>query len=213
MKNQKTKVVFSSLGILILAVAMMGAKCTRRVNGQVTCPVGQRCTVTVGGQIEWLTGNSLQGESGDIANRAYILDLANPWQLDSSVTPEATIHVETDGATVSQTFSLSLAPQIAQDVDSIDKDTTPQVFVFEDPASVQSFLNTAANSSSSQPETTTDVTFAVTQTDCNAPSGKYINHVRYQDETGISYVDAVYILYTAPTNIQACNEGQITILE
>lgn len=215
MKNQKTRVVFSALGILILAVAMMGARCTRRVTGQVSCPVGQRCTVTVGGQIEWLTGNNLQGESDDIANRAYILDLAEPWQPDSSLTPQATINIRTDSGIVSETFSLSLAPEIAQTIESVDKDTIPHVFVFENSASVQSFLNTAAaGSSSSQPETTADVTFAITQTDCTAPSGKYVNHARYRDGTEITYVDTVYINYTAPTNIQAgCNQGQITILE
>lgn len=215
MINQKSRVVSGALAIMILAVAVMGFKCTRRVTGTVTCPIGQRCTIGISGQIEWRPGSSLQSESEEIANRVFILDLAKPWQADSGFTPQGTINVSTDTGQVSETFPLSLAPAIAQTIDPVDKDTIPQVFVFDNPTAVRAFVDTSASRSTSpQPVTTTDATFAITQIDCTAPSGKYVNHVRYQDATGISYVNTTYLIYTAPTNPNAgCNQGQISIVE
>lgn len=215
MINQNSRFVSGTLAVVVLAVAMMGFKCTRRVTGTMSCPVGQRCTVTVSGQIEWRPGSSLQAESEEISNRAFILDLAKPWQTDSGFTPQGTINVDTDTGRVSQTFPLTPAPSIAQNINPVDKDTIPQAFVFANPTAVRAFVDTSASRSTSpQPVTTTDATFAITQIDCTAPSGKYINHVRYQDAAGVSYVDSNYFIYSAPTNHNAgCNQGQISIAE
>lgn len=202
------------LAVMILAVAVMGFKCTRRVTTTVACPIGQRCTVTVSGQIEWRPGSSLQSESDELANRVFILDLAEPWQADSSFTPQGIVNVDTDTGRVSQTFPLTLSPSISQTIAAVDKDTIPQAFVFDNPTAVKSFLDTSASRSTSlQPITTTDATFAITQIDCDAPSGRYINHARYRDGTEITYVNAAHIVYIAPSSNSGCNQGQINIVE
>ena len=180
----------------------------------VECPIGHPCTITGHGEVEFLTGDSLSGETDAVANRTYILDLANPWGPDTSSTPQATIYVTTDSGVVSQTFDLAYDPVKSQTIGSVDKDTAPRAYAFANPTAVEGFLNSAAAASTSQqPETTADFTFGVSQTDCSAPSGKYINHLRYQDGTSITYVDSVDIQYTqSPTAPLVCNQGEVEIL-
>src|SRR5690606_16751279 len=157
----------------------------------------------------------LYAEQDDIANRVYILDLANPWQPDSSITPQAKIDVMTDTGLVSQTFSLSYDSTISLTITPVDSDTVPSAFVFVNPTAVQSFLDSAAAASSaSQPETTSEITFAITQSDCTAPSGKYVSHGRYKDGSTLTYVDSVFMQYTASATAPlVCNQGEIEILE
>ncbi len=103
----------------------------------------------------------------------------------------------------------------------MDKNTTPIPFVFSFPSDVQAFVDDAvasANSSNAQQITmTVDLSFVVTQNNCMLPSGKYGNHIRYMDETGITFISSPKILYTAPETFWRsggeCNTGQMTIGE
>lgn len=205
--------ILAALSLLVLIGA--GAKCHRTVTITHTCPIGQRCTISTKVQVEYLTGDSLNGQKEDVANGVYIVDLANPWAPDSSFTPQATFEVMTDSGIVSQTFDLSYDLSTSQTFSRVDSETTPRAFVFSSPSAVESFLASAAAASSSpQPETVADVTFAVTQTDCAADSGKYINHLRYENGSSLSYFETVYIQYTqSPSAPLVCNQGEIDILE
>ncbi|HMJ07602.1 MAG TPA: hypothetical protein VK468_01270 [Pyrinomonadaceae bacterium] len=117
-----------------------------------------------------------------------------------------------NGSSISeQSFSVSLNPSIL--VDSVDKDTTPNTFVFDDPSAVSSFLSSSSASGFSSAEQIVTLSYSITQTDCYASSGKYINHMRWMDSSGITYDSSFNFVYTAPTNIQgnSCNQGTIVV--
>jgi len=201
--------------ISLVVIVGGAAKCTRTISGTATCPTGGGpCTVSVKGEVQFLTSDSLSNVADDLAYRVYILDLAKDWGPDFSTSPQATVSVLTDSGVISQAFNLSYNATTSQTLSRVDSDTLPNAFEFSNPNAVQGFLEAAAaGSTSSQPESTADIVLGVTQTNCAAPSGKYINHLRYQDGDSISYLESVYVQYTAsPTAPLQCNQGQLEII-
>jgi hypothetical protein len=140
-----------------------------------------------------------------------ILDLANPWSLDSSLPPQLTIKFENNLGASEQSFDLVVDNSVS--VSSVDKDTTPNTLKFADPSSVSAFLSQASSSNFSVSEQTVTLSFSITQTDCTAASGKYINHLHDLDTSGITYDGNFTLVYTATTNVQAnsCNQGTVIV--
>lgn len=220
MLNSRIKITTAAFTILVLIITMMGFGChvssvsttttvsTNTTTGQTTVSTG----VTV-----VIVPEEFRAESNAMSNSAYIVDLSKEWSVDQSVTPQATIRVEgANGQFTQQSFALSAA---AENIISVDKQTRALPFVFNNPSDVQAFMNNAlaqANSSfSAQAAITLDVNFGITQNNCTLPSGKYVNHIRYQDETGITYISSPTIHYIAPESFWGgdgqCNIGQIIV--
>lgn len=107
-----------------------------------------------------------------------ILDLANPWQSKPSDNPQLTITFkDSSGQDIQQTFSLTPASQeITDTISKVDKDTKPYSFVISDPTALNSFLSNASVSADANKSSSIDFGFSITQVDCAAQSGKYLNH-------------------------------------
>ncbi|HEY0460748.1 MAG TPA: hypothetical protein VGC97_16540 [Pyrinomonadaceae bacterium] len=157
------------------------------------------------------TNPNFQLTSTQASQSVGILDLANPWQIDTNIPAYMKIKFDNGSNVSEQSFSVSLDPNIS--VSSVDKDTMPNTFVFDNPTAVSSFLSNASSAGFSSSEQIVTLSYSITQTDCYADSGKYVNHLRWMDSSGITYDSSFYIVYTAPTNVQAnsCNQGMIVI--
>jgi hypothetical protein len=98
---------------------------------------------------------------------------------------------------------------ISEATRSVDKNTTPTAFVISDKAAVSNFLSLASTSGYSSSEATITFTIPVVLADSSIGSGKYVNHLRVIDSTGITYDDTFYFIYTAPGN--GCSQGTVVI--
>ena len=159
----------------------------------------------------FFTNPNFQLTASQASQTVGILDLANPWQIDTTIPAQMTIKFDNGSSVSEQSFSVSLDPSIS--VANVDKDTTPNTFVFNNPTAVSSFLSNASSSGFSSAQQIVTLTYSITQTDCYASSGKYVNHLRWSDSSGITYDSSFNIIYTAPTNIQgnSCNQGNVVI--
>lgn len=162
----------------------------------------------------FFTGHSPTTAS-EMSENVGILDLANPWQPDMNGVTQMTIKiVDSSGQNSIQTFSLSPAPaDIAANIPRYDNETTPYAFVFDDPAAVSNFVNTAPTAENSEWDEIMTFDFAITQVDCIAKSGRYINHFRQKDSSGITYDKSYTIVYRSPRGeyYGECNQGTITL--
>jgi hypothetical protein len=126
----------------------------------------------------------------------------------------AIVKVKQDsGQVVQSSFPTQL--DVNSNVDPVDKDTTPHVYTFQNPNDVNGFI---AQSLAGQSDSTIEIEFLSTfyQASCSIPSGDYINHVRYLDSSGISYVLNFTLEYAIPDNVQgenSCEQATISIKE
>lgn len=98
-------------------------------------------------------------------------------------------------------------------VSEVDKDTTPRIYAFSDPSSVETFAGQALTGEENANIEIENV-ISTYQADCTIPSGKYVNHVRWVDSTGVTYLDSFYFNYYVPDNVQGnnrCEQATITI--
>lgn len=156
-----------------------------------------------------------QTTASEMSEYVGVLDLANPWQPDTYRPSQMTIKfVDSSGQNSMQTFSLSPAPEnVTANILRFDNETTPFAFVFDDPAAVSNFVNTAPTAENSEWDEIMTFDFAVTQVDCTAKSGSYINHFRQKDSSGITYDKSYTIIYRAPRGefYGECNQGTFTL--
>lgn len=158
---------------------------------------------------------NFQSTGSDVNQYIGILDLSNGWQPKPNGTFEAVIKVDNDsGQSIEQTFAVKPADStIANSISNVDKDTTPHSFKFDDSAAVSSFLNNAANTGYSNTPGSISFKFQITQVDCTLATGKYINHLRYKDNSGVTYHNEFVFQYIAPTNSTDCNQGELSVVE
>ncbi len=171
-----------------------------------------------GNNCEWRTKrrffvqNNFQAPTSELNQYAGIFDLATPWQLDTTGSPRVTIKLENNtGGFVEENFTLTFNQGISLATGSVDKNTTPTAFVISDKAAVSNFLSSASTSGYSNSEATVTFTIPVVLADNSIASGKYVNHLRVIDSTGITYDDTFYFIYTAPEN--GCSQGIVAIGE
>lgn len=100
-------------------------------------------------------------------------------------------------------FPVSLDPSAAN-VSQVDSATTSQLYVFDDPNGVQSFLEQAMSGERNF-AVGIEISVPIYQNNCDIPSGDYINHLRYSDSAGVTYVDSFSFNYSIPANFQGSN--------
>lgn len=199
---------------LIVVVSLITTGCPRvRVSGSgtvtVSCPAGQRCTRTVSGTI---TITPRFNEFSQNQNHIGIFDLPNQWIAVDTPVSEVTVKIsDGNGQFVEQTFALTRMS--SNTITPVDKDTTPIVFVYNDPAAVNNFFNSnTAMLGFTESEVDLRFNISVMRADCQTSSGKYPGHIRYQDGSGITYVQNLSFDYTAAENVQSgCDEGELQI--
>jgi hypothetical protein len=139
-----------------------------------------------------------------------ILDLSNAFRPDATQTLQATVKIrDENGQLVEQSFPVTLSQNLSATIDPVDKETTPYAYKFTSPSDVTAFLN--ANSvmlSDSDTEVSIESGLPIVQENCGTPTGKYINHLRVMDDTGITYVDGFYLVFTA---INGCTEFEVSV--
>lgn len=200
---------------LLVLVSIFATGCPRtRVTGEVgvetSCPAGQRCTTKVSGKVT-VTYPRLN-EFSQNENHFGIFDLPNQWTAVDVPASEVTVKIrDGNGQFVEQTFSLTRVDSTA--IDPVDKDTTPVAYVYTDPTAVNNFFN--SNSlmlNFDESEVEMSFRMSVMRAACQTPGGKYPSHIRYQDGSGITYVQTLTFNYTAPENVQSgCDEGELQI--
>lgn len=171
------------------------------------------------GNCEWQTRRrflvdpDFQSFANSPGSYVGIFDIANGWQPATSANAQAKIKLEnSSGQYVEQTFALTYSDTISQTIDSVDKDTTPYAFVVTDTSAMSNFFNSSFVQSYDENVEVT-LSLSVTQVDCNLSSGTYINHTRLKDSSGVTYMGAFNVIYTAPLILPACNQGTITFEE
>lgn len=139
-----------------------------------------------------------------------ILDLANPWVPSTLDSPSAKVRItKTSGQIVESTFATSLT---TGSVSSVDQDTTPRLYVFQNPSAVNNFVSQSI-AGDGNADIEIEFSIPIIQSVCDIPSGQYLNHVRFTDSTGVSYVDAFKLIYSVPENVQgadSCDQATIT---
>lgn len=167
-----------------------------------------RCRIII------ITYRAASDSDGQIdQNGSGVFDLANPWQPDTSENSYATVKVSTSsGQIIQSNFPVMLSS--GGNISSIDKDTTPYQYVFQNPSDVNNFVSQSLTSGETS-DIDISVAVPVVQTDCNIPSDIYINHSRYKDLSGITYLNSFKINYSVPDSgsINACEQASITIDE
>lgn len=165
------------------------------------------------GNCEWRTvrrvGTNFDTVPNSPGEYIGIFDISKGWKPVEGMNAEAKIKLENaSGEFVEQTFSLTPELNIAQTIDPIDKDTVPFTFVVSDPTAMNNFFN---NSFAQNYDKDAEISLSVpvTQTNCELNSGTYINHTRLKDSSGITYTGSFSVIYTAPENLPACNQGTL----
>ena len=158
------------------------------------------------------------GPTSQISNQIYsgtsgIFDVANPWQPDVNRNSSAIVKVtRANGQATQSNFATQLSSTTGN-VLPVDKNTTPYLYIFQNPNDVNNFVS---ESLVGEANADIEIEFVVPliQVDCGIPSGKYVNHLRYSDSSGVSYVDSFTLNYSVPDNVQganACEQATITV--
>lgn len=155
----------------------------------------------------FFVSSDLNFSASDFSEGAAILDLAKPWMPDSGTSPQLTIKFQNNTGAAEQSFAGTLVPST---VPRVDREIIPWVFMFENPTAVSNFYSSSSAAGFSSSSETVTISYTITQTDCQAPSGKYINHLRQMDSTGITYDSSFIFDYTAPAD-GSCNNGTMVI--
>lgn len=154
------------------------------------------------------------GYSENLSEYTGIVDLADLWQPESSEYTTMTVKFEdASGQFVQEDFSMHCSSAISETISEIDKDTKPYAFLLNNPTAVKNYSDEALRNGYTNGSMTVTFSIPITQVICSAPTGKYENHLRVKDFSGITYERAFVINYTAPTNSSNCNEGAIVITE
>lgn len=210
----KSSIVVFTLFILLGAIALVSSGCRcdpPNCRTETRCDRNGNCeTVKVR---RWLVDPNLQGLSGNPGEYAGVIDLAKAWRPNASGSSTLSIKfTNAAGQQTEQSFALSYDPTLSQTIPPVDKDTIPYAFTINDPGTITGFVNGLAGSGFSDSDAEITFSIPITQIECSAPSGKYINHTRIKDSSGITYDHDFIINYTAPANINAgCNQGSLVI--
>jgi hypothetical protein len=140
-----------------------------------------------------------------------ILDSAKQWRPTANGSPKLQVTILRNGEQpITAEFDMALNSALSQQIDPVDKNTVPYAFVVANQAALASFLD---NNLSGQTSGDFEAKFAIPieQIDCQTVSGKYINHVRSKDSTGIVYYDSFYYQYVAPSSGSGCSGGSLSI--
>lgn len=214
----KVHTVFGKLIALCLATTLLlttGCR-VREVTVTGTVSNSPQTGTTVRGEVkvvfDFLTSDSYSEQY------VAILDSAKQWRPSANGSPKVEVSIFRDGVqTATAEFDIVLDSALSQQITPVDKDTIPYAFVVVDRAAFASFLE---NNLSGQSSGDISFTFVIPieQIDCQTSSGKYVNHLRLQDSSGITYYGNFYYLYTAPDYIRepdtgsGCTGGELTIL-
>lgn len=140
-------------------------------------------------------------------------DLSNPWEPDNTASAEAVVKVtKTSGQVISTKFPV-LPDPFAANVSPVDSSTTARLYVFDDPNLARDFVEQAMAGERNY-SIGIEISVPISQNDCYIPSGEYINHLRYSDSLGVTYVDSFNFSYNIPANFQGsnpCEQATITI--
>lgn len=178
---------------------------TRGTGAECGDPRNRNCTVII--ITHPFSGNEFNSQSA--SSVSGIFDIANPWQPSGN--SYAVVKVTKDnGQVVESSFPTTLT---TQSVGTIDNDTTPFVYVFQNPTNVSSFLS---QSLTGEIDAKIEIEFAasILLANCDIDSGKYINHFRFSDSSGITYLHSFNLNYSVPDNVQGadrCDQASFTI--
>jgi hypothetical protein len=155
------------------------------------------------GRLVSLTANSHQTKGFSI--------LRIRGNLTRIVTPYSTVTVsKSNGQQLQSNFALQLAND---SLDSVDKDTTPRSYVFQNASDVSGFIGQSL-AGEGDVEVTIESFIPIYQIDCSIPNGKYINHLRSKDASGVTYYDFFNLIFSAPDNVQGddrCEQAAVSI--
>jgi hypothetical protein len=199
---------FLALSLSLVLLLTSGCRTTVSVTPTIgTTPGGGiQVGVTIRVTIEHLTNNFGSEQY------AAIFDSAEQWRPVANGSPRLEVSIIRNGEQpVTAQFDMALDSALSQQIAPVDKDTVPYAFVIADQAA---FANFVGSNLSGQTSGEFEIRFVIPieQIDCQATSGKYINHVRSQDSTGITYYDSFYYRYTAPASGSGCTGGQLSIV-
>lgn len=102
-----------------------------------------------------------------------------------------------------------------EDVGEVDSDTTPYLYIFDDPNDVADFVG---NSLVGKEEATIEIIhfIPIYQTDCEIPTDLYINHLQSYGGSYVTYDSSFRFDYSLPQNVQgadACEQATIAIAQ
>lgn len=203
-----------SLGLLIMltvtCLLFSGCPQPKKKIFTVTCdPINPRkCEVKV--TIEYFAPTSIDSQ---VFSTVGVYDLANSWQPDLSVSSSAVVRVaKFSGEVIESEFSTILNPSAAN-VSQVDSNTTARLYVFEDPGFVKNFVDQALAGDRNY-TIAIELSTPIYQSDCGIPTGSYVNHLRYNDPSGVTYLDSFDFNYSVPENFQggsSCEQATLTI--
>jgi hypothetical protein len=217
MEIKMNKRNISFLCVLMIACLLFTA-CPRRpkIVRTVNCVIVNNrpvCTVTVTIQFR---GQPSEIDGQIFTNASGVFDLANEWQLDSAASSYATVKITKDNQQVTQSnfaTHLTTVNNNSSVVNPVDKDTTPNLYVFQNPNDANDFVN---QSSIGAEDVDVEVTYLIpiVPVDCGMPSEKQVNHIRYTESSGVTYLDSFILDYSVPASASAttrCEQATVTI--
>lgn len=146
-----------------------------------------------------------------VSSASGVIDLANGWQPSVNGNSHAVVKLtKTNGQLVQSSFPTTLT---SSNISSVDKNTTPHAYVFQNQSDVNNFVNQSLAGDSSA-NIDIEFTVPIILNDCSISTGKYINHIRYSDSSGVTYLDSFNLIYSVLDNIQGanrCDQATVTI--